>query len=400
MYNESNKHERFKKGKSLLDNISNYTVIDLETTGRSIYQSEIVEMSAVRVRNNEIINTYTQLVKPSKMIPNEITKLTGITNEDVFNKPNISDVLSDYINFLGDDILLGHNINSFDINILYDLCFDVLGTFLDNNFIDTLYYARHCNIDVNDYKLDTLCKFYGISDVQKHRSLDDCYANHFLYQKLMSDFTNEKLSKHITNKETVDKSNFIKPKNSAETIALNRLKSTLQYIIDKKLFDVKTLSYLKDCILEDDNFVHNYPFNKIYDLINEVLKDNIIDPNEIDTLTNLFYSVIDPLKLKKDVITNADFADKVVCLTGDFKNGPKDKIIEILKKSGLTISKNVTKKVNILLVGSLGSENWQCGNYGSKIKKALEYQEKGIDIRIINEDELLSQIKSKEVVYE
>lgn len=73
--------------KRLLELRNDYSVIDIETTGLNPGWDEIIEMTALRVRNNQIVDTYSSLVKPSQTIPPFIEKLTGITNEMVVNAP-------------------------------------------------------------------------------------------------------------------------------------------------------------------------------------------------------------------------------------------------------------------------------------------------------------------------
>ena len=123
------------KGESLLEKLSDYTVIDLETTDKYINHCDIIELSAVKVRNNQIVSNYSELVCPPSSIPLSIQMLTGITDEMVAKKPSIDDLIEAYIDFLGDDILLGHNIASYDTNIIYDVYQRVTGKYLKNDFI-------------------------------------------------------------------------------------------------------------------------------------------------------------------------------------------------------------------------------------------------------------------------
>ena len=131
--------QRDKKGISTIDIINDYCVIDIETTGLDSKYDEIIEISALKVRNNKVIDQYTNLVKPKqrifvdndekdfcvengekvKYIDEFITDLTGITNQMLQNAPNISEVLPSFNEFVKDDVLIGHNVN-FDINFLYD----------------------------------------------------------------------------------------------------------------------------------------------------------------------------------------------------------------------------------------------------------------------------------------
>lgn len=179
------------KGKSLLIKADNYTVVDIETTGLSIYDSEIIELSAIRVRDNVITDTFTTLVRPQSYIPFNIVTLTGITNEMVENAPTIDVAIQKFLDFIGDDILLGHNIYQYDANILYDISDNLLHIQIKNDVIDTLRYSRYCDINVPNYKLSTLEQYYNIKNENEHRSLYDCIANHKVYQELKKSFKSQ-----------------------------------------------------------------------------------------------------------------------------------------------------------------------------------------------------------------
>lgn len=171
-------------GKQIFERISDYTVIDLETTGLSTKNCEIIEMSAVKIRNCQIIDTFETLIKPNAEIPYIVTQKTNITNEMVENAPKINDIFQEFLDFIGDDIVLGHNIDSYDIPILCRYCKELnLDTF-NNSTLDTLQFARKCEIDVPDHKLTTLANYFEIEHKNAHRALADCIANHECYQSL------------------------------------------------------------------------------------------------------------------------------------------------------------------------------------------------------------------------
>lgn len=172
------------KRKSIRADISDYTVIDLETTGISIYSCEIIELAAVKVRGSKIIDEFRTLVKPRRRISSMITDITGITNEMVSDAPYIEEVLGDYLEFIGDDIILGHNIASFDRNIIKIYCERLGLTPFLNDTLDTCTYSRRCDIDVPDRKLTTLTRYFNIDHKNAHRALADCIANFECYERL------------------------------------------------------------------------------------------------------------------------------------------------------------------------------------------------------------------------
>lgn len=178
---------RIFKGVSLNEKINNYTVIDLETTSRYVNDCEVIELAAVKIENNKIIDTYETLVQPSDILPPAIINVTGITNEMLVHAPQIQDVIQEYIDFIGDDIVVGHNINAFDCNIIYDLCEAFGLKHFSNDFVDTLHFAQKCDIAVPDYKLTTIAEYFGI-EYDAHRAKNDCIANYQCYELLKNKY--------------------------------------------------------------------------------------------------------------------------------------------------------------------------------------------------------------------
>lgn len=161
------------KGKSLIDFPDNYVIIDIETTGFDPTYDEIIELSAVKIENDTIINTFSQLVNPDCELDLFIQSITGLTNSSFKNHPKLSDVLDKYIEFLGDSILVGHNVN-FDVNFLYDACMRILNKPLVNDFIDTMRISRKLHPDIPHHRLDDLIEYYSVSNREFHRAENDC----------------------------------------------------------------------------------------------------------------------------------------------------------------------------------------------------------------------------------
>ena len=69
-----------KKGKYLKEFPSDFTVIDIETTGLSALNDEIIEVSAIKVRDDKVVNKFSKLIKPNERISSFITNLTGNYN--------------------------------------------------------------------------------------------------------------------------------------------------------------------------------------------------------------------------------------------------------------------------------------------------------------------------------
>lgn len=173
--------ERKFKGKSLFEFPSDYTVVDIETNGIGD-MCEIIEVSALKCRGG-VVSSFSSLIKPSEPIGWFITNLTGITNEMVADAPEVQGVLQAFYEFVGDDIIIGHNVH-FDVNMLYDKLWLHNGLILGNSFVDTLRLARKALPRLTNHKLSTVAEYYGISTLGAHRALRDCEICNACYLNL------------------------------------------------------------------------------------------------------------------------------------------------------------------------------------------------------------------------
>jgi DNA polymerase III epsilon subunit family exonuclease len=99
-------------------------VFDLETTGLSPLDSEIIQIAASRIRCGKILDepSFFSYVKPGQRISSFITEYTGITDEDVADAPGILDVLKNFSVYCGDSVLVAHNGHRFDIPFVEAAC--------------------------------------------------------------------------------------------------------------------------------------------------------------------------------------------------------------------------------------------------------------------------------------
>ena len=165
--------ERKFKGKSLFAFPFDYSVVDIETNGLISGVCEIIEVSALKFRNEVLQDSFSTLIKPTQKISRFITRLTGITDEIVENAPDITDVLQEFYGFIEKDILFGHNVH-FDVNFLYVNLWLHNGLILDNSFVDTLRLARKALPQHQNHKQTTIAEYYGIETDGAHRTLRDC----------------------------------------------------------------------------------------------------------------------------------------------------------------------------------------------------------------------------------
>lgn len=164
--------------------LEEYVVIDIETTGLSLVENEIIEIAAILVCNKEIECKFQSLVKCESKISSSIQELTGITNE-LLNEDGreLASVLVEFLKFVDNYTVVSHNAE-FDYSFIRRACNQFNLPVFSNKCIDTLSLSRRRIEDVRNYKLKTLIEYFGIETNTAHRSLADCLATHQLYEKL------------------------------------------------------------------------------------------------------------------------------------------------------------------------------------------------------------------------
>lgn len=172
------------KGKRLNTYVKDYVVFDLETTGIHPMTDAIIEISAVRVADGKVVGEYSTLVNPKRHIPAAATAVNGITDAMVADAPEIGEAISGFLEFIGDSILVGHNIHTFDTNFAYDAAWEALGKKLTNDYIDTLYMARSCLPQLSHHKLTDVSEYFHIETKGAHRALNDCIMNQKCYEEM------------------------------------------------------------------------------------------------------------------------------------------------------------------------------------------------------------------------
>ena len=157
-----------------------YVVFDIETTGFSAVTDRIIEIGAVKVEDGKITDKFSTFVNPKRPIPFRITELTGITDEMVIGSPDIETILPQFIEFIGDAVLVAHNA-SFDVGFIEQNC-KRQKIEADFTYVDTVALARVLLPALNRFKLDTVAKALNISLENHHRAVDDacCTAEIFV----------------------------------------------------------------------------------------------------------------------------------------------------------------------------------------------------------------------------
>ena len=158
--------------------MDNYVIIDIETSGLDPYEEEIIKLSALKIENKMISERFSELVKPTKPLTEEVETLTGITNADVGEKCLINDLLPDFLSFIGDNPLVAHNVG-FDMKFINAALKKAGMPPLKNETVDTLELAkRKCKTD--SFSLRAVAKFLEAD----YKNLADDELTFCVYEKL------------------------------------------------------------------------------------------------------------------------------------------------------------------------------------------------------------------------
>ncbi len=259
--------------------VNDYCVLDFETTGLMFEYSEPIEIAIVKVRDSVIVDNYSTLIKPKEEIDDFITELTGISNEMVKDAPIISDIRNDVLNFIGADIIVGHN-TGFDIGFFTRN----IGT-IENEYIDTVQFARKIYPDLPNHKLSTIKKYLNI-DLKSHRALADCETTYALYE----DIKNKMLINHLQISDI-----FAMRKNHKQISVKN-------LVFDQSKNDITNMFFEKYCVFTGTFITidgHTIQRKELFQLLGDI---GGFPQDQINKLTN--YLIVGDYSRVKSVIDN------------------------------------------------------------------------------------------------
>ena len=160
-----------------------FVVIDTETTGLRPGPDRVIEVACVRVRGGEAIDSFQTLINPIRRIPPFIAQFTGITQEMVNDAPTAKEIMPDVMHFIGDAIVVGHNVG-FDIGFLsYEA--QLVGRAFPPDGLDTIPLARRFCPGLKRFKLDMVASHLNIPTANRHRALGDATVTAAVFLRIL-----------------------------------------------------------------------------------------------------------------------------------------------------------------------------------------------------------------------
>lgn len=261
-------------------------------------------------------------------------------------------------------------------------------------------------LDKLDSKLETnINTLYGIikginydgiiddKEIRKLKSwVEDnrLYKQYLLFDRIISKLEEILYDNIITEYERIELEKLVTSINiskiySESTLSLQVLNGILDGIVCNQKVNQKEIDSLNIWLKQNDYLKDVYPYDKVLLEVNKVLEDGILTEEESNYIFDIFNEIVNP-DFNND--ENIEFDGKTFCLTGEFKCATKQEISKKLQELGGIEKTGVSSKLDYLIVGGIGSDAWKFGKIGGKQAKAQELNEKGADIKIIDENNL------------
>ena len=373
-------------------------VLDTETTGIS-NTDEPIEVAAalyeVDLDGNLVakVDSYCGRREPSVPISFMAQKVHKITRADLIGRDFDHDKLKTLIS--NADILVAHNAD-FDARMLEPLYPEIKSK------------SWRCTLNQWPWppamgkSLSSIASAFDISQFDAHSAKGDVET---LGACLFHASGNGSYAKTLLQANDYELKNAgqnsFKRVASSMNLEVNQAYESLLDIVgaivsDEQLHDSE-IKFINEWIKTHSTVALKWPGSFIAEQIKQILADGFISEDErsylLGSLKDISEGALEKVSeaaqesdFHPDELDVIEFSSHTFCLSGNFVYGDKDKCAdEITKRGGLMLA-GVTKKLNYLIVGGLGSDQWKHGNFGTKVEKAIQYRSDGIPIKIVHEE--------------
>lgn len=396
-----------------------YIIVDIETTGFSVEHCNIIEIGALKIVDGEVEDSFHTFVRQDCSIPQFITDLTGITDEDVAGGIPINSAMKEFAGFAGDLVLVGHNV-SFDYRFLNHNSEKHLNVPLCNEHIDTVRLARGLVINIPNYKLGTLLDYFQIADIGQHRAINDTRMTYELIRRLS--FLNDNYRE--SNLEQVQRSiqcgNRFCSKRIAMKTKMKHVNSRLLECIFAEMNSRVTYALYPSCnvlVMNDSahvRFLTQDAFDEVWEpwlirakqrFVNGSLE--VYSEKQVCDLLDIRIHEKTSRRSRvhvsaKDIAATIDEFDdthplyqKQCVFTGTLDRYDRRTAMQYVANVGGICQDGITKATDFLIVGDSSFSASIMVGKSSKQKKAEEMISRGHGIRIISEGTFYQLLKDE-----
>ena len=162
---------------------NSYIAVDLETSGIDPESDEILELCAIKVIDGSINDIFHTLIKPRKEVSQHILDISNIDSEELNSAKDISEVFPELVDFIGDYVIISHNIY-FSYNFINRGCTLANIPTFANSYVDTKELAEMMIDDIPNYKLSTLVSYFKLPLYFERTLVNETKSCVNLYNKL------------------------------------------------------------------------------------------------------------------------------------------------------------------------------------------------------------------------
>jgi DNA polymerase-3 subunit epsilon len=372
----------------MMEDVRKIVFLDVETPNLS--NDRICSIGIVRTEpDGHVCDSAYYLIDPEVEFNARNIQINGITPQSVSYSPNFLDVWNDSLADLFEGAsLVAHNA-SFDLAVITKTMLAYGVGIQPVTYACTMKIARAYRPGLPNYRLETLCDATDVKLVDHHNSLADAracsevfHALDLRYHFVGSGTCWQEYSPSIRHASSPKTSRRI----SADTMDMRSLFRILETVSQDNRISDDEADTVVEWMDSHRNLEHDETFSRLFVLMMRVVEDGVISSDEEWEMLREFKMVVDPDGC--GMVSEVSFEGKTFCLSGDFKIGSKGDIANTIGALGGTCVNSVSKKCDYVVVGNLGSERYSFGNYGTKVKKALELRNNGVHIEIIGEGNL------------
>jgi len=366
--------------------------LDVETPNR--LNNRICSIALTVLTGNEIETNYYSLVNPEVEFDPKNIGIHGIKPEDVLNAPTFPYIWDKIGSIIQPSLIVAHNA-IFDLNVLRKTLLSYGINVPMVNYACTLEIARVLIDGLENYKLSTLSKHIGF-ELHHHNACSDSQCCAELIKRFLGKGVSLDRfirSFDLSTENGPSERGHQKKKLSYQSKALKELKELLSDIVCDDVLTPREVMMVQFWLKNNKHLTGCFPYDKVTEVIENVLIDGVLERQELECLYSLFSLISDPVSSIACGRDSINIVNKNIVLTGEFDKGDRKSVENELACLGAICQNTINKKTDYLIVGGQGSSSWFAGNYGTKVKRALELQEKGSPIQIIREADFYLLLK-------
>ncbi len=361
-----------------------YTVIDVETPNRA--NNSICQLGLIRVEKGAVVCEQQWLIDPQTEFDYVNIGIHHITKDMVRGQPTFVEIWPQISRFFTNGLIVGHNV-VFDLRVIQQCLLAANLPVTDFYYICTLLQSRK-HFSLPNHALPAICEHLRIALIDHHTALNDARAAQCVYAALLNSGYIDDTSVQALLGASVEKipAYQLNVEYSDVTKNIQTLKEILETIESDKAISPEELRLLFVWLQANQTLLGNYPYDVLMQSITDIYADGVVEQRELQNLLEIVQRFLHPTGAIHN--NSVDFSQKNVCLTGEFKRGSKEDVAKWFLAKGAVMQTAVNKKTEFVVVGEVGDKRWSFGNFGTKVKKAMELNEKGLQIAILGESDI------------